>query len=191
MASGLPVITEILDVRDMELVLPYTDIIQIGMRNFQNYGLLDEVGRQSKPVLLKRGSWGTADEILGACERIMAGGNKSVAICLRGVIGMPSYRHVFPAIRWAPDLMMIPALKEITNLPVIYDPSHSTGYANFVTPIARAAVAAGCHGLAFESHPRPTESISDASQALDLEAARRLIAECRGIRSLMKEPARA
>lgn len=189
--SKLPVITEILDVRDMETVLPYTDVIQIGMRNFQNYGLLDAVGQQEKPVLLKRGSWGMIDEILGACERIMVGGNKSVAICLRGVIGGPSYRHVFPAIRWMPDMMMIPALKELTNIPVIYDPSHSTGYANFVLPIARAAVAAGCDGIAFESHPRPTESISDASQAVDLATATRIIAECRGVRAATTELARA
>lgn len=167
--SGLPIVTEVLDVRDLSLINQYADLIQIGTRNFQNYGLLDEVGKLTKPVLLKRGTWGTIDEILGACERIMFAGNKKVIICLRGVVGMPSYRHVFPSIRWAPDLMMIPALRELTNIPIIYDPSHSTGYANFVAPIAKAAIAAGADGLAIESHPNPPESISDADQAISLE----------------------
>ena len=98
--------------------------------------LLDELGKQDIPVLLKRGTWGTIDEILGACERVLVGGNDKIAICLRGVVGMPNYRHVFPSIRWAPDLMMRPALKELTNIPIIYDPSHSTGYRNFVKPIS-------------------------------------------------------
>lgn len=168
-ASGLPIVTEVLDVRQLPLINQYADIVQIGTRNFQNYGLLDEVGKINKPILLKRGTWGTIDEILGACERIMYGGNKKLMICLRGVVGMPSYRHVFPSIRWAPDLMMIPALRELTNIPIIYDPSHSTGYANFVAPISRAAIAAGAHGLAIESHPNPLESISDAAQAINLE----------------------
>ena len=131
------------------------------------FDLLLIIGKTKKPVLLKRGTWGTIDEILGACERILVGGNENIAICLRGVVGMPSYRHVFSTIRWAPDIMMIPALKELTNIPVIYDPSHSTGYRNFVKPISRAAIAAGADGLILECHPNPSKSISDAAQAID------------------------
>ena len=108
-------------------------------------------------------------EILGACERILVGGNEKVAICLRGVVGAPSYRHVFPSIRWAPDLMMIPALKELCDIPIIYDPSHSTGYRNFVPAISKAAIAAGADGLIIESHPDPEKSISDADQAISFD----------------------
>ena len=143
------------------------DVFQIGTRNFQNYTLLDALGKYNTPVLLKRGTWGTIDEILGACERILVGGNDNIAICLRGVVGMPNYRHVFPTIRWAPDLMMIPALKELTNIPIIFDPSHSTGYRNFVTPMSKAALAAGADGLIVECHPEPDNSISDPAQAIN------------------------
>lgn len=190
-ASGLPIVTEVLDVRDVPLVAQYTDLFQVGMRNFQNYGLLDELGKQDKPVLLKRGSWGTVDEILGACERVMHAGNKAVMICLRGVIGMPSYRHVFPVIRWAPDLMMIPALKALSKLPVIYDPSHATGHHPFVGPMALAAVAAGADGLAIESHPDPRNSISDASQALGLDETREILESCRRVREAVAGAARS
>ena len=92
-------------------------------QKFQNYTLLDELGVEYSSSF-KRGTWGTLDEILGACERILVGGNSKIAICLRGVIGMPSYRHIIPSVRWAPDLMMILALKKFTNIPIIYDPSH-------------------------------------------------------------------
>lgn len=165
--TGLPIVTEVMDPRMIDKVGEVADIFQIGTRNFQNYTLLDELGKTDKPILLKRGTWGTIDEILGACERILVGGNDNIAICLRGVVGMPSYRHVFPTIRWAPDLMMIPALKELTNIPIIYDPSHSTGYRNFVKSISNAALAAGADGLIIECHPRPDESISDPAQAID------------------------
>ena len=145
------------------------DVIQVGTRNFQNYSLLDEFGKLDKPILLKRGTWGTLDEILGACERILDGGNDKIAICLRGVVGAPSYRHIFPSIRWTPDLMMIPALQKFTNIPIIYDPSHSTGYRDFVVPISKAAMAAGADGLIIESHPNPEQSISDADQAITID----------------------
>jgi len=165
--TGLPIVTEVMDASMIDEVSQVADVFQIGTRNFQNYTLLDALGKCDTPVLLKRGTWGTIDEILGACERILVGGNENIAICLRGVVGMPSYRHVFPNIRWAPDLMMIPALKELTNIPIIYDPSHSTGYRNFVKPISRAAIAAGADGLIIETHPIPDESISDPHQAID------------------------
>jgi len=165
--TGLPIVSEIMDTRQLDnLAMDAIDIIQVGTRNFQNYSLLDELGLTDKVILLKRGTWATIDEILGAVERIMVKGNSKVVICLRGVVGAPSYRHVFPSIRWAPDLMMIPALKELCNIPIIYDPSHSTGYRNFVPAISKAAIAAGADGLAIESHPNPTNSISDADQAI-------------------------
>ncbi len=168
--SGLPIVSEIMAVSQInQLSLDCIDIIQVGTRNFQNYTLLDELGKLDIPILLKRGTWGTIDEILGACERILVGGNEKVAICLRGVVGAPSYRHVFPSIRWIPDIMMIPALKELCNIPVIYDPSHSTGYRNFVPAISKAAIAAGADGLIVESHPDPKHSISDADQAISFD----------------------
>ena len=168
--TGMTVVSEIMDASQInEHSMEAIDVIQVGTRNFQNYTLLDALGKLDKPILLKRGTWGTIDEILGACERILVGGNEKVAICLRGVVGMPSYRHVFPSIRWAPDLMMIPALKELCDIPIIYDPSHYTGYRNFVPAISKAAIAAGADGLIIESHPNPEQSISDADQAITID----------------------
>tara|TARA_B100001250_G_C19796576_1_gene788983 strand:- start:1695 stop:2525 length:831 start_codon:yes stop_codon:yes gene_type:complete len=166
--TGLPIVTEImhnsqLDDETLEIV----DVIQVGTRNAQNYDLLDALGKTDKPILLKRGLYGQIEDILGACERIMVGGNEKIAICPRGVGGSPSYRHVFPSIIWAPDLMIIPALKELTKIPIIYDPSHATGYRNFVKPISKAAIAAGADGLIIECHPEPDNSISDPAQAID------------------------
>ena len=167
---GLPMVSEIMDVKQITtLSMDAIDVIQVGTRNFQNYSLLDEFGKLDKPILLKRGTWGTLDEILGACERILDGGNDKIAICLRGVVGAPSYRHIFPSIRWTPDLMMIPALQQFTNIPIIYDPSHSTGYRDFVTPISKGAIAVGADGLIVECHPDPPNSISDADQAIGIE----------------------
>jgi len=174
-ASGLPIVTEVMDANMIEEVGEVADVFQIGARNFQNYTLLDALGKCNTPVLLKRGTWGTIDEILGACERVLVGGNDNIAICLRGVTGAPSYRHVFPTIRWAPDIMMIPALKELTNIPVIYDPSHSTGYRNFVEPISKAAIAAGADGLIIECHPNPDDSISDPAQAIEYNQLERIL----------------
>ena len=174
--TDLPIVSEIMDASQInELTMDCIDIVQVGTRNFQNYTLLDALGELDIPILLKRGTWGTIDEILGAVERILVGGNEKVAICLRGVVGAPSYRHVFPSIRWAPDLMMIPALKELCDIPIIYDPSHATGYRNFVPAISKAAMAVGADGLIIESHPNPTESISDADQAISLETLKGII----------------
>ena len=178
--SGLPIVSEIMDAKQItDRTLECIDIVQVGTRNFQNYTLLDELGKLDIPILLKRGTWGTIDEILGSVERILVGGNEKVAICLRGVVGMPSYRHVFPSIRWAPDLMMIPALKELCDIPIIYDPSHSTGYRNFVPAISKAAIAAGADGLIIESHPNPEKSISDADQAISLETLKEIMESVR------------
>ena len=168
--NRISVVSEIMDASQInEFSMTAINVIQVGTRNFQNYTLLDALGKLDKPILLKRGTWGTLDEILGACERILEGGNDKLAICLRGVVGAPSYRHIFPSIRWVPDLMMIPALKTFTNIPIIYDPSHSTGYRHFVVPISKAAIAAGADGLIVECHPDPPNSISDADQAIGIE----------------------
>ena len=175
---GLPMVSEIMETKQITtLSMDAIDVIQVGTRNFQNYSLLDEFGKLDKPILLKRGTWGTLDEILGACERILDGGNEKIAICLRGVVGAPSYRHIFPSIRWTPDLMMIPALQQFTNIPIIYDPSHSTGYRDFVLPISKGAMAVGADGLIVECHPNPTESISDPDQAISLNELKK-IEEC-------------
>ena len=175
---GLPMVSEIMDVKQITtLSMDAIDVIQVGTRNFQNYSLLDEFGKLDKPILLKRGTWGTLDEILGACERILDGGNDKLAICLRGVVGAPSYRHIFPSIRWTPDLMMIPALQQFTNIPIIYDPSHSTGYSDFVVPISKGAMAVGADGLIVECHPNPKLSISDADQAIGIKQLNK-IKEC-------------
>ena len=176
---GLPMVSEIMDVKQItSLSMDAIDVIQVGTRNFQNYSLLDELGKLDKPILLKRGTWGTLDEILGACERILDGGNEKLAICLRGVIGAPSYRHIFPSIRWTPDLMMIPALQQFTNIPIIYDPSHSTGYRDFVVPISKGAMAVGADGLIVECHPNPSESISDADQAISIDELKEIKGVC-------------
>ena len=167
--SGLPIVTEVMDIRKIEEVEEVADVFQVGTRNFQNYSLLDELGKTNKPILLKRGTWATLDEILGATERILVGGNKNIAICFRGVVGMPSYRHIYPSVRWAPDLMMILALKKFTNIPIIYDPSHACGNRDFVPGISRAAKSLGCEGLIIEAHPDPENSISDPDQAIKYE----------------------
>ncbi len=176
---GLPMVSEIMDVKQItSLSMDAIDVIQVGTRNFQNYSLLDELGKLDKPILLKRGTWGTLDEILGACERILDGGNDKLAICLRGVVGVPSYRHIFPSTRWAPDLMMIPALQQFTNIPIIYDPSHATGYRDFVVPISKGAMAVGADGLIVECHPNPSESISDADQAIGIDELKQIKEIC-------------
>jgi 3-deoxy-7-phosphoheptulonate synthase len=176
--SGLPIVSEIMDARQInELSMDCIDVVQVGARNFQNNKLLDALGELDIPILLKRGMWGEIDEILGSVERIMVRGNEKVAICLRGVIGAPSYRHVFPTIRWVPDIMMIPALKELCDIPIIYDPSHSTGYRNFVPAISLAAMAAGADGLIIESHPNPPESITDPYQGISLETLKRILSK--------------
>ena len=172
--SGLPIVTEVMDIRKIEEIGEVADVFQIGTRNFQNYSLLDELGKTNKPVLLKRGTWATLDEILGATERILVGGNKNIAICLRGVVGMPSYRHIYPSVRWAPDLMMILALKKFTNIPIIYDPSHACGNRDFVLGISKAAKALGCDGLIIEAHPDPINSISDPDQAINYETLKQI-----------------
>jgi 3-deoxy-7-phosphoheptulonate synthase len=162
-ATGLPVVTEVMDPRHVELVAEHADMLQIGARNMQNYPLLAEVGRVRRPVLLKRGLSGTINELLLAAEHIMARGNDAVVLCERGI------RTFETATRNTLDVAAIPVLKRETHLPVIVDPSHAAGRADLVAPLCFAAIAAGADGLIVEVHPRPAEAMSDGDQSLTLE----------------------
>lgn len=160
--TGLPVITELMNLTELDLVAEYADIIQIGTRNMQNFGLLRAVGRQSKPVLLKRGLAATVDEWLMAAEYIMAEGNTQVILCERGI------RTFETATRNTLDLSAVALIKNLSHLPVIVDPSHGTGKRKLVLPMAKAAVMAGADGLLIEVHPDPANAWSDGEQSLDL-----------------------
>tara|TARA_B100001123_G_scaffold192078_1_gene219157 strand:- start:15577 stop:16614 length:1038 start_codon:yes stop_codon:yes gene_type:complete len=161
-STGLPVVTEVMDTRQVELVASYADVLQIGARNMQNYNLLTEVGRLHRPVLLKRGMSATIKDLLLAAEYIMSQGNMQVILCERGI------RTYETATRNTFDLAAIPVLKKETHLPVIADPSHAGGYRYLVAPLAAAAVAAGADGLIVEVHPEPECATSDGEQSLDL-----------------------
>ena len=165
-ASGLEIVSEVMEPKQLEKAHDAIDIIQVGTRNFQNYSLLDELANQEKPVILKRGTWATPEEILGAAERLLSGKLKKVIVCLRGVIGAPPYRHLYKSTRWQPDIMMIQVLKELSSIPVIYDPSHATGKRSFVRGISLAAAVNNADGLIIEAHPNPPDSISDPDQAI-------------------------
>ncbi len=158
--TGMPVVTEVMDTRQVDLVAEYADVLQIGARNMQNFPLLSEVGRLQRPVLLKRGLSATLEELLMAAEYIMNRGNREVILCERGI------RTFEPATRNTFDASAIPVLKSETHLPVIVDPSHAAGRADLVAPLAFAAVAAGADGLMIEVHPRPEEALSDGDQSL-------------------------
>ncbi len=158
--TGLPVITEVMDARDVELVARHADILQIGARNSQNYTLLDEVGRAGKPVLLKRGISATIEEWLLAAEYILSHGNRDVILCERGI------RTFETATRFTFDVSAIPLVKKLSHLPLIGDPSHATGKWDLVEPVALAAIAAGADGLEVEVHPNPDHALSDGAQSL-------------------------
>ncbi|MBV8982694.1 MAG: 3-deoxy-7-phosphoheptulonate synthase [Acidimicrobiia bacterium] len=158
--TGLPVVTELMDLRDLDQVLDVADVIQIGARNMQNYSLLSEVGRCGRPALLKRGLSSTLDELLMAAEYILKEGNPSVILCERGI------RTFETAYRFTLDLMAVPVLKELTHLPVVVDPSHAAGRRDLVVPLSLAAAAVGADGIIVEVHPRPHEAICDGPQAL-------------------------
>ena len=162
--TGLPVVTEVMDTRQVELVARHADVLQVGARNMQNFALLAELGRSRVPVLLKRGLSATLRELLMAAEYVMAQGNMSVILCERGI------RTFEPATRNTLDVAAIPVLKEETHLPVIVDPSHAGGRAALVAPLAFAAVAAGADGLIVEVHPCPEQARSDGDQSLTPEA---------------------
>jgi len=160
--AGLPVVTEVLDPRHVDLVAEHADVLQVGARNMQNFPLLAEVGRVRRPVLLKRGLSATVTELLLAAEYVLARGNRDVILCERGI------RTFEPATRNTLDVGAIPVLRRETHLPVIVDPSHAAGRAELVAPLAYAAVAAGADGLIVEVHPRPETARSDGEQSLSL-----------------------
>lgn len=162
-ATGLPIVTEAVDPRDVELVARYADIIQIGARNMQNFRLLREAGLSQKPILLKRGLWATVEEWLMAAEYIMDTGNHQVILCERGI------RTFETGTRNTLDLSAVALVQENSHLPVIVDPSHSTGHWKLVAPMARAAVAAGADGLLIEVHPEPSRALCDGPQSLTPE----------------------
>jgi 3-deoxy-7-phosphoheptulonate synthase len=159
--TGLPIVTELMDIRDLDAVLEVADVIQIGARNMQNYPLLAEIGRSGRPALLKRGLSAPLDELLMAAEYILKEGNPSVMLCERGIRTFDTdYRRV------TLDLMAVPILKELSHLPVIVDPSHAAGRRELVLPLSLAAAAIGADGIIVETHPNPEEAVCDGPQAL-------------------------
>jgi len=173
--TGLAVVTEALDPDGVDLVVKYADIVQIGARNMQNYALLRSAGRAGKPVLLKRGMSATIDELLLAAEYILAEGNPDVILCERGIRSFDTHtRNLF-------DLAAIPVVKSLSHLPIIADPSHGTGIRSKVTPMGRAAVAAGADGLIVEVHPNPPKAMSDGAQSLYPDQFTKLVDEVKVI----------
>jgi 3-deoxy-7-phosphoheptulonate synthase len=157
---GLPTVTEVVDVRDVDLVVRYADVLQVGARNMQNFRLLTEIGRTDKPILLKRGPAATIEELLMSAEYVLSSGNHRVILCERGVRGFET------TTRYTLDLSAVPNIQGVSHLPVFVDPSHATGRRELVVPMALAAVAAGAQGLIVEVHPHPEKAVSDAAQQL-------------------------
>jgi len=176
--TGLPVVTEVLDVRDIDQVLQVADILQVGSRNMQNFSLLRELSRLEVPVMLKRGFAATVEEWLLAAEYLMAGGNDKVILCERGI------RTFESSTRNTVDLGVVPLIKELSHLPVIVDPSHATGKWRLVRPVAKAAIAAGADGLMIEVHHNPEIALSDGKQSLNGASFARLMEEVRAIAQL-------
>ena len=178
--TGLSVVTEIMDARDLDLVTEFTDMLQIGARNMQNFTLLNEIGSTNKPVLLKRGLSATIEEWLLAAERIMDKGNTQVVMCERGI---RTFDNKYT--RNTADIAAIPVIRRLSHLPVIFDPSHATGKWNLVSPLAKAAVVAGAHGLIIEVHPDPEKALSDGPQTLNFENFKKLSQELTKIIGLL------
>jgi 3-deoxy-7-phosphoheptulonate synthase len=174
-ASGLPVVTEVLDPRDVELVASVADMLQIGSRSIQNFPLLREVGASGKAILLKRGMMTTINEWLSSAEYVLAAGGADLVFCERGI------RTFESSLRNTLDVGSVAVLKDITHLPVIVDPSHAAGDQRYVTALARAAVAAGADGLLVETHCSPDQALSDGSQSLDSSQFAALADSCRGV----------
>ena len=172
---GLLVISEVMEISQIELMMPYVDILQVGARNMQNFNLLRELGQVTKPVLLKRGIAATFEEVLLSAEYIMAGGNYEVILCERGIRTFETYT------RNTMDISAIPILKKLSHLPMTADPSHGTGRRDQVSSMARASVAAGADGLLIEVHNNPDKALSDGAQSLYPEQFDRLMAEVRMI----------
>jgi 3-deoxy-7-phosphoheptulonate synthase len=174
-ANGLLVVSEVMEISQIEPMLPYVDCFQVGARNMQNFNLLRELGAVRKPVLLKRGIAATIEELLLSSEYIMSGGNYDVVLCERGI------RTYETATRNTMDISAIPVVKKLSHLPIVADPSHGTGHRDMVAPMARAAVAAGADGVLVEVHPNADKAASDAAQTLYLDQFDKLMGELRVI----------
>ena len=180
--TGLPIITEVMSQVDVETVARYADILQIGARNMQNYNLLDEVGLTRKPVMVKRGLAASYEEWLLAAEYVMAAGNTQVILCERGIRDFEQFT------RFTFDVAAIPVIQRLSHLPIVADPSHSTGKWYLVTPVALAAVAAGTHGLLVEVHPNPDLAKCDGPQSLTFDNFSLLMEQVDAIKSVRREP---
>jgi 3-deoxy-7-phosphoheptulonate synthase len=174
-ATGMPVVSEVMREEQIPILTRYVDILQIGARNMQNYALLHAAGESQHPVLLKRGLSATVEELLMAAEYILSHGNRQVMLCERGI------RTFETSTRNTTDINAIPVLKEMTHLPVILDPSHSTGNWSYVTAIARAGIAAGADGLIVEVHPHPDEALSDGGQSLKPERFAEMVKQVKAV----------
>jgi 3-deoxy-7-phosphoheptulonate synthase len=172
-ATGLAVVTEVMDTRDVPLVAKYADIFQVGARNMQNFNLLKEVGRAKKPVLLKRGISSTIKELLMSAEYIASNGNLNIILCERGIRTFEEYT------RNTVDISAVPLIKQLSHLPIIVDPSHSTGKWGLVAPVSKAAIAAGADGLLIEVHTCPEEALSDGAQSIVPERFAKLMDDLR------------
>lgn len=181
-AEGLPVITEVMRIEQLETVCQYADVLQIGARNMQNFDLLKEVGKMAHPVLLKRGMSATLEEFLSAAEYILAEGNPRVILCERGI------RTFERTTRNTLDLSVVPLIREMSHLPIVVDPSHATGRRNLVGPMAKAAVVVGAHGIMVEVHPDPDKALCDGAQSLTGEGFGRLVGELQRLREALGLP---
>ena len=177
--TGLPVVTEVMSTEDVDVICEHVDMLQVGARNMQNFALLRRLATVDRPILLKRGPSSTVKEWLLAAEYIMAEGNYRVVLCERGI------RTFSQHTRNTLDLAAIPAVRRISHLPIIVDPSHGTGKNFMVTPLARAAVAVGADGLIVEVHDSPSNALSDGAQALTLDQYERLVSEVRAIHEVI------
>jgi 3-deoxy-7-phosphoheptulonate synthase len=177
--TGLPIVVEIMSQVQIDVMVKYVDVLQVGARNMQNFNLLRAVGQTRTAVLLKRGLSATIEELLMSAEYILAGGNQRVMLCERGI------RTFETATRNTTDINAVPVLKNLTHLPVILDPSHSTGHADYVAAVARAAIAAGADGLIVEVHPDPTKALSDGKQSLKPEKFAEMVKQVGQIAQIM------
>ncbi len=180
-AEGLPVITEVMRIEQLETVCRYADVLQIGARNMQNFDLLKEAGKTGHPILLKRGMSATIEEFLSAAEYILSEGNPKVILCERGI------RTFEKTTRNTLDLSVVPLIREMSHLPIIVDPSHATGRRSLVGPMAKAAIVVGAHGIMVEVHPDPDKALCDGAQSLDGHGFAELVSELKRLMSLLEE----
>jgi 3-deoxy-7-phosphoheptulonate synthase len=179
--TGMPIVTEVMNTTEVDLVEKYSDIIQIGARNVQNFALLKKVGHSKKPVLLKRGMMTTIEELLMSAEYILSEGNEQVILCERGI------RTFETATRNTLDISAVPVLKNLTHLPVIVDPSHAVGTYKYVLPLSRAALAVGADGIMIEVHPDPARAFSDGAQSLKPEKYYKLMDEIKELAKIIRK----